>query len=440
VIGYKNDVNWATDNLSSLRKCAAVTFKRRKKPLTIVFAHSNLGQFRHLHEYLNSLELACSYLLCSEANFRKYKDIIPNLIPFTPHGNKLTSPESFYYLSKVEQANRRSLGIRSVLSQFLTEHLIDIFVCHISAGSPSMLFDEFPFPIVTYLEFPCFKSHGWDMRFPPPEIKQLRDKNFEMLSYHAVIKSDKAIVPSKYARSLFPTELQPKIDVITEGFAADSDNWFQGGGLEKKSGYQYIGFAARDLSTAKGFDQFVRIANLIASERPNIQFVVLGSPNLLYSYENHFLDAQFGVGHNKTFCDWVLDYERSNRSRFTLLGKVDYEIYSRVINDIDLFLYPLQFGSSNWGLFEILGRGRIVIASNCCYVPEVITHGENGFLCAYENVSEWVRLALEILDNIHDYRFIGENARGLSSRYSITRTADDFLSFCNHLVDSKGEK
>ena len=80
-----------------------------------------------------------------------------------------------------------------------------------------MFFDEFEFPIITYLEFPSFKQHGWDSAFPPPKQKQLRDQNFEMLSWHAVHKSAHSVVPSHYARSLFPLELRAKISVINEG-------------------------------------------------------------------------------------------------------------------------------------------------------------------------------------------------------------------------------
>ncbi|MDA0587569.1 MAG: hypothetical protein O2820_03870 [Planctomycetota bacterium] len=73
-----------------------------------------------------------------------------------------------------------------------------------------MLFDdeEFDFPIVSCPGFPSFRAHGWDPRYPPPEIKQLRDRSFEMLSCDSVRHSDHAIVPSKYA-TLFVTTGDP---------------------------------------------------------------------------------------------------------------------------------------------------------------------------------------------------------------------------------------
>ena len=405
-----------------------------KDKLMIVFAHSNIGQFKHLHTYLNRSGLADSYLLCSADNYNKQKNNMPNLIPFTPHGNKLKTPSSFYYLIKNEEAVRRSLGIRDVINnQFCLEE-IDIFIGHGSAGNPSMLFDDVPFPVVSYLEFPSFRSHGWDSRFPPKEVNQLRDKNFEMQSFYLALKSDRVLVPSIYARNMFPRTLQSKISVIKEGFPIDQKVWMQGGGFQKEPGKIYIGFAARDLSSAKGFDQFIRIANLIANERSNAQFIIIGSPELLYSHEKTFISDQIGDS-NITFRDWVVAHEKIDSSRFTMLGMVEYINFSKIINDIDLFLYPLQFGSSNWGLFEILIRGKIVIASDRCFIPEIIIHGKNGFICDYNDLDEWVHLTLAVLDDPDQFRHIGENARKMSLRYySVERTAEDFLQICREII------
>ena len=150
--------------------------------LVIVFAHSNLAQFRTLHQYLNQSGLATSYLLCSENNWKKHGESIPNLVPFQPHGGKLKSDDSFYYLTRVEGAKRRSLGILKTLKTLRAQTRIDLFVGHVTAGSPSLLFGEVDFPIVTYLEYPSCHTHGWDAQYPPPDIKIRRDRNFEMLT------------------------------------------------------------------------------------------------------------------------------------------------------------------------------------------------------------------------------------------------------------------
>ena len=168
-----------------------------------------------------------------------------------------------------------------------------------------------------------------------------------------------------------------------------------------------------------------------------MRFVVLGGDNVLYSYENEFLDRQLGPGHGRSFRDWVMEHEQADRSCFVFPGLVGYATYSRYVNDMDLCLYPLQFGSANWGLFELLGRGRVVIASNRCFVPEVITHGDNGFLCDYDDVDSWVARTLEILDHPDRFRPIGETARQMSARYSIDRVAEQFLTLCERVIATR---
>jgi glycosyltransferase involved in cell wall biosynthesis len=402
-----------------------------------VFAHGALGQFEPLHRFLNESGLADSYLFCTEGNHRVNQARVPKLLPYKPHGGKLSEPQSFYHLGRVEAANRRSLGLRKALLEFQKRQRIDLLVAHVTMGSPSLLFDEFDFPIVSYVEFPSFRHHGWDARYPPTEGQQLRDKNFEMLATHCVLKSDRTLVPSEYARSMFPTELRPRISVLMEGFPMHSEGWSRNGVLPKEPGVQYVGFAARDLSSAKGFQQFVRIANRVAEQRPHVRFVVLGSDKTPYSYEDLFLDAKFGKEHGRTFRDWVLEHEQADRSRFLLSGLVDYDTFSRYVNDIDLFLYPLQFGSANWGLFELLGRGKPVIASNRCYVPEVITDGVNGLLCDYDDLDCWVRLTLELLDEPDRRHTLAAAARESMQRFSIDRVASEFLTLCRELRSVK---
>ena len=85
-----------------------------------------------------------------------------------------------------------------------------------------------------------------------------------------------------------------------------------------------------------------------------------------------------------------------------------YEDFASYIEAMDLFLYPLQFGSANWGLFELLFRGRTIIASDRCFIPEVIRNGYNGYLCKYDDIQAWVRLATAIIDAPAAHAHIGE--------------------------------
>src|SRR5690606_16504824 len=109
------------------------------------------------------------------------------------------------------------------------------------------------------------------------------------------------------------------------------------------------------------------------------------------------------------------------------------------VREVDLFLYPLQFGSANWGLFELLIRGRTVIASDRCFLPEVIHDGANGYLLPCENVSAWTDLALDILDHPDRHSHIPENARRTAQTYSVDEVAPRYMRIFEEVVETHHE-
>lgn len=398
----------------------------------ILFIHSNIGQFKALHQHLNSSGLANSWLMCSQNNFTKHASKIPNLIPFTPHGNKLKSENSFYYLKKLEEVDRRSLGILKAIKEFTKTQPIDLIVAHGTGGAPMMLFDELNIPIISYIEYPSFSAHGWDPKYPPPAEKIRRDKNFEMLSYYNVFKSARTITPSRYAKSLFPKELHDKIIPQMEGFGfAPKDIKSP----EVKQDTYTIGFCARDLSSAKGIEHFLLVSKKLLELRENLHFTIIGSPKLLYSYEQHYLDKLHSPKKPKSFVDYLIERENLNLDHYTFTGSLPYEEYQKAIDEVDIFHYPVQFSSGSWGLFELLSRGKIVIGSNRCFVPEIIDAGVSGYILDYGNIESWATTTLNILDSPDSWLPIQKAALDTALSFSIDKVAPKFLKIFNEIID-----
>jgi glycosyltransferase involved in cell wall biosynthesis len=375
--------------------------------------------------------------MCSKNAYKNNKNTIPNLVSFEPHGNKTKSDSTFYYLSKSEEINRRSLGILNKVKELQTSgHRFDLIVCHGTAGAPLMLFDKVGIPIVSYIEFPSFKQHGWDAKYPPPEGKQLRDKNFESLSYYSVIKSDLTLVPSHYAKSMFPAELQNKIAVQMEGFNFDDTKGTSA--IKQKGGdTYYVGFAARDLSSAKGFEKFIEITKKLLEIRDDVCFIIIGSEALLYSYEFHNVECTPAAG-NDSFAQYVIKRENIDTAKYQFLGKLPYGDYGATIKDIDLFLYPVQFSSASWGVFELLGRGSIVIGSERCFVPEIIEDNINGFIVKYIDTNAWVNKVNDILQDLHAYKHIGETAKQKMKAFQIKNITPQYLSIFKQVIENFG--
>jgi glycosyltransferase involved in cell wall biosynthesis len=393
--------------------------------MRVLFIHEGLGQFHTLHEYLNAHNRAQSWFLCSTAVYQANKDKVPNLVPFqVPSENANT----YFYTKNLEARVQRSFLIKKAISELLERTGIDVICAHGSGGFPLQLFGEFDIPIITYIEFPSFTHHGHDPKYPQPDYATYRDKVFEMTSYHQALKSELVIVPSVYAKGMFPSCLHDKVIAQMEGF----DIARRPSSFVKKDGLFYIGFAARDLSSAKGFEQFVLIAKEILKKRQNVRFVFCGAPKVLYSYEEAFLQSQFEKENRpESFMKYVLEREGitlGEDSAFQHVNFASYDEFASYVEAMDLFLYPLQFGSANWGLFELLFRAKVIIGSDRCFVPEVITHRRNGLLCKYDDVETWVQYATDVIDAPANFRHLGENAlRDAHERFHISNAADSYL-------------
>lgn len=401
--------------------------------MKVLFIHEAPGQFKTIHNYINATGRGQSWMLCAGSSYEKNKETMQNLIPFPlPKEDS----KAYFYTMRLEARVKRSFHFRKTILDHKKQHGLDVVVCHGSGGFPLQLFDEIGIPVVTYIEFPSFSHHGFDKKYPQPDFARFADKLFEMSSYHQAIKSDMVLVPSAYARNMFPRYLHHKIQVQMEGFSIEP---YAGALFEKKPGVKYIGFTARDLSSAKGFEQFILIAKKILAKTDKVRFVFCGSPKVLYSYETTALQEIYGKGSKKTFMEHILEREGIKLEAdgvFRHIDFVGYDEYVKFVSSMDLFLYPLQYGSANWGLFEILLRGKPVIASNRCFVPEVIRHGYNGLMCDYDAIDEWVDQTLGLLTDEKKMAQLGSNARqhGLE-HYSVERVGDRYLAMLRAAID-----
>lgn len=403
--------------------------------MRILFVHESLGQFKTLHTYLNREKLAESWFLCASSVHSANRDKVQNILPFALAAE---NPKSYFYTRNLEARTQRSFLIKQAINGLLSERAIDVIVVHGSGGFPLQLFGEFDIPIVTYIEFPSFTHHGYDEKYPQPEYATYRDKIFEMTSYHQALKSDLVVVPSEYAKRMFPSCLGERIIAQMEGFEIQR----KPSAFRKKEGCFHVGFAARDLSSAKGFEKFILIAKEILKVRKDVRFVFCGSPKVLYSYEQTYLNEQFPAeSRPESFMQYVLQREGialGEGEAFEHVEFSDYDQFADYIEAMDLFLYPLQFGSANWGLFELLFRGRIVIGSNRCFVPEVIRHGFNGMLCDYEDISAWVYHATKVIDDPERYRHLSENAeKDANDRFHISNVASRYLNILETAINRR---
>ena len=163
--------------------------------------------------------------------------------------------------------------------------------------------------LVVYAEF-FYRGEGQDVHFDPEAprlgvdgLTALQCKNASTLL--ALTAADAAISPTRWQRSTFPHELQPKIQVAHEGVNLE---WFRpdpmarfalpNGKVVTKSD-EVVTFASRNLEPLRGYHVFMRALPEILRARPEAQVIIAGGDSNSYSHapppgrswKTHYLDA-----------------------------------------------------------------------------------------------------------------------------------------------------
>lgn len=85
----------------------------------------------------------------------------------------------------------------------------------------------------------------------------------------------------------------------------------------------------------------------------------------------------------------------------------------------DLFLLPSEYESFGLAALEAMAAGTPVVATNAGGIPEIITHGKNGYLSEVGDVEKMSHQAISILDNHQALKTFSEEARKQAERFDI---------------------
>lgn len=397
-----------------------------EKPVIVFVSAVYPSQHSLLCRHLRETGMADSWFMTMPGHAERHARECDHLLPFRPDGN-IMEPQSYYYSSKVERSARISRGIYKAVKDFEAKigKKVDLIVAHSLWGAVNLLYDELDAAFVSYIEFPSYLAHGWDPQYPPDLAQRLGDRNMEMLHFHQVLCSDLTITPSQHAKSMFPAPLQSRIAVQFEGFNIAPEVPVHVG--ERRDRRFTIGFSARDLSSAKGFETFVRLVDRMVREgrTEHTRFIALGDPMApTYGYEQQWVQRKYS-DEQASFKDHLLkEYPGAQVVEFP--GKLPYAEFAQLLADIDLFLYPLRHGVANWGLMEIMARGGCVLGSDWGFVPELIWNNINGML-APDDDDAWVAAIEKLRAEPATRQRLQAGARETGKAFHISRLAPRYM-------------
>src|SRR5438552_1742325 len=153
----------------------------------------------------------------------------------------------------------------------------------------------------------------------PPGIPAFRNGPFARRSQNATnLLSLQACTagysPTRWQRSLFPTEYQHKIATIFDGI--DQEFWYRrpvprriGNVSAIPAGTRIVTYCSYGLEAARGFDIFMKVARRICEARSDVLFVVVGADRAYYGEDRRYIQEN-------SFCQHVLARDQYGLTRF----------------------------------------------------------------------------------------------------------------------------
>jgi glycosyltransferase involved in cell wall biosynthesis len=288
----------------------------------------------------------------------------------------------------------------------------DLIVGHSGFGSTLFLPELYPgVPIVNYFEF-YYLPHGSDMDFrpdfPPSELDYLRARARNAMLLLDLETCRCGYSPTHFQRGLFPAAHRPKIDVIFDGIETDVFHRLdkvprQIGDRSIPASTRIVTYVSRGFESMRGFDIFLKVAERIYEQYPDVVFVAVGSDRICYGGDEKHI-------RHKTFFEHAMAQSNYDRDKFIFTGLLPVSRLVEVLSMSDLHLYFTVPFVLSWSLMDALSCGCTVLASDTAPVREMIEDSQNGRLCGFFDVEGFAAKAVEVLGDPGAFRHLGREA------------------------------
>ena len=157
-----------------------------------------------------------------------------------------------------------------------------------------------------------------------------------------------------------------------------------------------IGYVGR-LSPEKGVENFIKSIPVLSKNGMDRKFVIIGDGNLMDKMESY-------INNN--------DLNRNTK----LLGSLGHDEIPNYLNELKLLVMPSYTEGLPNIMLEAMACGTPVLATPVGGIPDIISHGKNGFILDDNSPQSIADSVEEILDN-PNYSEISENAEKTVKKY-----------------------
>ena len=378
--------------------------------MNILFLHPNMpGQYKHLARALGATGKHRIYFITKHKTAE-----IPGVTRVTYIMPKPSETQPHRYLVASEAAIRQGQQVWRVAHQLKQQNgfVPDVIVCHPGWGDALFLKDLFPnAKMLSFCEY-YYRSRGADVAFDPSEPLQeddgprVRVKNTVNLLNLEMM--DWGIAPTVWQWSLNPAEFRSKIATLHDGIDvqtcvpnAQASVTLPNGRVFTK-GDEVMTYIARNFEPYRGFPTFMKAAEILLRERPNLHIIAVGSDSVSYGKK-----APKGTTYRQLMAQEVNLPE--DRIHFT--GSLPYAELLKVFQVSKAHLYLTYPFVLSWGMMEAMACGVAMVASDTKPVREVIADGVNGLFADFFSPDDVARKLAQLLDSPDDNAAMRQAAR-----------------------------
>ena len=313
--------------------------------------------------------------------------------------------------------------------------LPDLIVGHSGFGSTLFLRNLYPLtPVINLFEY-YYNPHrpdsdmGYrkDLGWTLSDDKFLRARCRNAMILLDLQNCDAAYAPTKFQKNTFPEEYRRGIRTLFDGIDRSVYHGHKEAlrmhaeshprtvaGVTVPAGTRLVTYVSRGFESMRGFDIFLRAADKLARQYPNVMFIVVGAEDMPYGGDESY------IGTCKTFKEWVLSRESIDLSKFVFTGRIHPLELAKLLAMTDLHIYLTVPFVLSWSMVDAMSSGAVVLGSDTPPVRELITDGKTGLLADFFEPDAFVEKALPVLKDPNAFRPLGRNAEKLiREKYSL---------------------
>jgi N-acetyl-alpha-D-glucosaminyl L-malate synthase BshA len=303
-----------------------------------------------------------------------------------------------------------TLALATKMAEVAQLQNLDLLHCHyaiphsVSAYLAKSMLNPRRLPVVTTL-------HGTDITLVGS------DRSYLPITRFSIEKSDGVTAVSQYLKeATFTTfSIGNEIEVIYNFVNCDF--------------YKPGNNGLRDVYAARGEKILIHVSNFRAVKRPTDVVEIFARVRR----EISAVLLMVGDGPERSSAEWLARKNGVEESvRF--LGK--QENIEEFISISDLLLLPSDNESFGLVALEAMACEVPVVVSRVGGLPEVVTHGVDGYLVEPRDVDEMARCALEVLQDDDKRREMGRRARETAiTRFSASRIIPQYERYYQKVLD-----